>query len=118
MSKKPKKVNRRNTVKFPGLEPKYNLKSRQEEIEDIASYAHKLGPKEKAWLNSYVEEEINANFQHGGKKINKTKKAQREIYNKNNARNRDVFTRAKAQNKLDSLSDLSWWDDWIDKKED
>jgi hypothetical protein len=102
-----KKINRRNQTKYPGLKPQYNLKVRQEEIEDIASYVGKLNSKEKEWLNSFVEEEINANFNHSGRKINKTKTAKREIYNRNNARNRDIFSRAKAQGKLTSMNDMT-----------
>lgn len=101
-----RKINRRNQVEYPGLEPKYNLRTRQEEIQDIATYVHKLSDKEKAWLNSFVEEEINANFSHSGRKFTKSKKKQREIYTRNNARNRDIYTRAKAQNKLTSLDDI------------
>lgn len=102
---------RRNKVIYPALDPKYNLKTRQEEIEDIKSYIDKLGPKEKAWMNSFVEEEIIANFNHVGKKFNKSKESKRVIYNKNNARNRDVYTRTKAQNKLVSINDLFWMKD-------
>jgi hypothetical protein len=106
---KPHKLpGRRNRVTYPALDPKYNLKTRQEEIEDIKSYSHLLGPKEKLWMNSFVEEEINANFHHEGKKFNKSKKSKRIVYNKNNARNRDVYTRSKAQNKLVSINDLFW----------
>jgi hypothetical protein len=51
-------------------------------------------------MNSFVEEEIHANFNHNGPKLNKTKEEKKRIYNKNNARNRCVFTREKAQDKL------------------
>jgi hypothetical protein len=99
------KINRRNNVKYAALKPEYNLKTRKEEIEDIASYANKLSPKDKEWLNKFVEEEINADFRHN-RKLNKTKASRRIIYTRNNARNRDVFSRAKAQGKLISLDSI------------
>jgi len=101
-----KKPNKRSQAEFPGLNPKLNLKSRQEEIEDVASYAHTLSDKDKAWLNSYIEEEVNANFKHSGKKLNKSKKNKKRIYNKNNARNRDVYTRAQASGQINYLEDV------------
>lgn len=51
-------------------------------------------------MNSFMEEEVCANFNHKGQKINKTKKDKKRIYDKNNARNRCVFTRENAQSKL------------------
>lgn len=94
-----KGISKRKANKYPSLEPKYNLKSRQEEIADIASYAHKLNPADKAWLAKFVEEEIIASFK-GKKHLNKTKKERLTIYNRNNARNRDVFTKSKITGKL------------------
>lgn len=51
-------------------------------------------------MNSFMEEEVCANFNHSGPKINKAKKDKKRIYDKNNARNRCIFTREKAQDKL------------------
>jgi len=51
-------------------------------------------------MNAFMEEENNANFNHSGPKLNKTKDEKKKIYNRNNARNRCIFTREKAQNKL------------------
>lgn len=96
----------RSKVKYPGLDPAYNLRSRQEEITDIASYAHKLTEEEKAWANAFVEEEINANFKHKGIKINRKVADKRRCYTKNNARNRDILNRAKLTNSLVYLDDL------------
>lgn len=36
----------------------------------------------------------------------KTKKAKRECYNRNNARNRDILTREQAQNAMNYLEDI------------
>jgi hypothetical protein len=103
--KKPK----RSLTLYPALEPGLNLKTRQEEIDDVRSYFHKLSPEEKAWMNAFMEEENNANFNHNGPKLNKSREDKKRIYNKNNARNRCILTREKAQGKLvfyERLEDL------------
>jgi len=51
-------------------------------------------------MNAFMEEENNANFNHSGPKLNKTRDEKKKIYNRNNARNRCIFTREKAQDKL------------------
>ena len=97
-----KKKTRRNSQKYPTLNPGYNLKSRAEQL-DI-DYLDQLSEKDKAWLNAFNEEEVNAKFDHNGPEINKrTKKGdlpkstRKRIYDNNNARNRDVLTLAKAR---------------------
>jgi hypothetical protein len=97
--KSPKKPSRRSNTKYPNLKPEFNLKIRQEEIQDIASYANSLPPEAKAWLDRFVEEEINASFVNGGT-FNKTKEEQRKIYTRNNTRNRDIYSLSKASGKL------------------
>jgi hypothetical protein len=100
LSEQPRKQNKRNSFQYPALEPSVNLKTRQEAIEDVKSYFHKLSPEEKKWMNAFMEEENNANFNHSGPKLNKTRDEKKKIYNRNNARNRCIFTREKAQDKL------------------
>ena len=96
-SKPPKKRNRRSRSKYPALDPSLNLKTRYELIE--TDYLHLLTEKEKAWLNSFNEEYVNANFNHKGKKIHKKREHRLESYGRNNSRNRDILTRAKAMNR-------------------
>lgn len=93
-----KPTNQRSKVKNPGLKKQYNLKSRQEFLD--FDYIEKLNDSEKEWLNRFIEEEVNADFRHKGKKLNRTKKEKQKIYNNNNARNRDIYTREKAAGKL------------------
>lgn len=97
------KSNKRSSFLYPAIEPSVNLKTRKEAIEDVKSYFHKLTPEEKKWMNSFMEEENNANFNHNGPKLNKTKEEKKKIYNRNNARNRCIFTREKAQDKLNFI---------------
>ena len=98
-----------------------NLKSRMEEIADMASYAHKLDPKDKEWLNNFVEEYVNANFKHSGDRVhpieyveierkNGTKytvdKHKKACEDKNNARNRCIYTKASTSGNLTSYEDI------------
>lgn len=99
----PLKNNTRARTKYAGLKTHLNLKTRADQLD--MDYIGKLNDKEKAWLNAFIEEEVNSKFDHNGKKFNKTKKAKRKIYSANNARNRCVFTRAKATHTLDSWGD-------------
>lgn len=64
-----------------------------------------MSEKDKAWLNSFNEETVGAKFNHKGKKLYKSKKAKRELYSKNNARNRCMYSKAKAQDALVNLND-------------
>jgi len=87
--------------KFPALEKKYNLISRQEMID--MDYLHKLNDKVKAWLNKFVEEEVNASFKHSNP-LNKTKKQRKACYDRNNARNRCILTKNKAIGNIENLN--------------
>jgi hypothetical protein len=100
-----KKKNKRASIKYPALNASVNLKTRYEEIEDLESYAHTLSEEDKAWLNSYSEEEICANFNHKGPKLNDQSdpKVRSRIYGRNNQRNRCVYTKELAQGTLNSL---------------
>lgn len=88
-------------MKYPALDPKVNLRSRIDSID--YDYISKLNPKEKEFLNKFTEEYINASFKKGKRSLNKNKK---EIYNKNNARNRCVYTKLKAYDNLTYIEDI------------
>ncbi len=111
----PKSLNRRNRVKYPALNPSYNLKTRTDEITDVIEYAKNIpddyrdpatGVLVKEFLNSFVEETINANFAHKGPKLLKNVEQKRERYRANNSRNKDIYTREKAQGKLNYIEDI------------
>ena len=118
---KKKKLNKRSKGKYPALDIKVNLKTRTELID--FDYIDKLNDKEKAWLNKFVEETIHASFSTKKKRntkskkkkktvydtrrnLNKTKEQIKKIYDSNNARNRCIYTKNKAQGKLDYIEDL------------
>lgn len=74
---------------------RYTSRVRREYLDNI-EYIGKLNDKEKEWLSNFNEEWLSANFNHNGKKLHKSKKSKREIYSRNNARNRDMLAIAKA----------------------
>jgi len=108
--------NKRSRKKFAALEPTLNLKTRYEELTDF-DYIDKLNDKEKDWLNRFLEEEVNANFNHGGKILNKKKEDRKRCYDKNNARNRDVMSRNKAAGNYIPTSQLNETDRTRDEME-
>lgn len=95
-----KAKNRRAAEKYPALRRELNLKTRYDLID--YDYLDKLSPEELDWLNRFTSEWANADFRHK-KKLHRSKKKQREMYNANNARNRCIMTRAKASGMLSSI---------------
>lgn len=71
-------------------------------------YLHKLSEEELAWLNKFTEEYVHANLDTTKPRSNlhRTKKLRKECYDRNNARNRDVLVKQKAQNKSLYLEDI------------
>lgn len=51
-----------------------------------------------------MEEDLGARFNHCGKKIYKKQSKKRESFNRNNARNRDIYSIAKATGKISDVS--------------
>lgn len=103
---KKKKATRRSKSKFASLEPQYNLKSRQELID--YDYIQKLSDKEKKWLAKFTEEYVNASLDeaHPRKNLHNSKRLRKDCYDRNNARNRDVLTKAKASGKFHYIDDV------------
>jgi hypothetical protein len=61
-----------------------------------------LSEEEKEWLNKFTEEYVNDNIDRKNLKKNlyaKTKKLKKDCDDRNNSRNRDILTLAKAQGK-------------------
>lgn len=96
--------NRRSRVEFPALIRKYNLRIRQESID--FDYLEKLSKEDLDWLNRFMEEYNNASFKHDT--IDGAVETRRKSYRTNNYRNRDIFSRAKAQGIVDSLSEIEF----------
>lgn len=92
---------RRSDFDYPYLEPSVSLLKRREEVEDVASYAHKLNDEEKAWMNQFMKEYNDADTKNA---VFHTDAKTRKICNdKNNARNRCWYTEEAAANRLNLI---------------
>lgn len=127
--------NKRSKSKYPNLDPKLNLKRRQELID--FDYLDKLSPSEKEWLNKAMGEYMGASFKkddlgrHSKTNIHKKERV-KEVYDANNARNRDIFIKKAStqgldyfdNNQLDDLrekdlySDVNFFEDGLIQKLD
>ena len=98
--------NKREKTKYPALKPELNLKSRYELID--YDYIDKLKEEDKAWLNKFTEEYVNASLDSKNLKNNfhNTDQLKKDCYRRNNARNRDILTRAKASGSYISTDEL------------
>lgn len=104
MLPKTKGLKRKNT-KYPGLTPSVHPRNRQEYID--YDYVHQLSAKEKEWLSNFTEEYLGGNFQHAGTKMHKSKKERKTCYDRTNARNRDMYSKAVATKRLMSIDDVT-----------
>lgn len=98
--------NKRARTKYPALKPELNLKSRYELID--YDYIDKLSDSNKAWLNKFTEEYVNASLDSENLENNfhSTTELKKDCYRRNNARNRDILTRAKASGTFVSTDEL------------
>lgn len=93
-SQKKPGTTRKDATSNSGLQKQYFSRVKQE-YHDI-DYADKLNPKDRAWLASFMDEDLGARFNHHGKRVYKKKRDVNASYNRNNARNRDQYGIAKA----------------------
>jgi hypothetical protein len=107
---KKRPLTKRERTRWPGLDKAVNLRTRQDLID--YDYIDKLSDVEKDWLSKFTEEFVSGTFKKGtpGKKgsgpLHKTKKLKRDCYNRNNLRNRCVYTKSKACGQLTEY--LAW----------
>lgn len=98
----------REKTEYSAVKLNVNLKSRAEDIKDVASYFNELSDKDKAWMNKFMEEYNNASFKKNNEQnLMKTDQEKRDSYNRNNARNRDIYNRLKMNNDLVYIEDLN-----------
>jgi hypothetical protein len=93
---------KRSQQKYPALNPRVNARVRQDEID--YDYIDKLSPEEKAWLNKFTEEYTNASLILDDdkniipeKNLHQTAEHKKQIYDRNNARNRDQYGIIKSK---------------------
>lgn len=91
---KKKTLKARDKIRNVGLDGRKFSKVKQE-YHDI-DYVDKLSDKDKAWLSSFMEEDLGARFNHPGKKIYRKKADRIASFRRNNARQRDMYSLAKA----------------------
>lgn len=105
---KKRNASKRAKSKLTALKPEFNLRSRADLIDIDDQYWKDLkdNPKAAEWLNKFNNEYVSASFNRHKKHLHKSKKLKRDCYNKNNARNRCIYTREKAQGKLNHLEDM------------
>lgn len=98
--------NKRARTKYPALKPELNLKSRYELID--YDYINSLSDQEKKWLNQFTEEYVNASLDTNmlDNNLHNTDNLKKDCYRRNNARNRDILTRAKASGNHISTDEL------------
>lgn len=98
--------NKRARTKHPALRPELNLKTRYELID--YDYVDKLTEEEKTWLNKFTEEYVNASLDTKdlNNNFHSTEELKKDCYRRNNARNRDILTRAKAAGNHVSTDEL------------
>lgn len=108
MPKNKKESTKRSRDKYRALKPELNLKIRYEEIADVAEYANKLNPEDKAWLNKFMDEYTNDVLDRKNlkKNLHNTKKLKQDCDARNNARNRDLYSKLKAGGNTIYLEDL------------
>lgn len=101
-----KKKSKRSQSENANLDPRLNLKTRYELYDQ--DYIHKLSPKERAWLNKFNKEYITDDLDRENlrKNLHRTKKLKKDCDDMNNARNRDILTRAKASKQIDYFEDM------------
>ncbi len=110
-------TNRRNRTKYPNLQRKMNLKRRQELID--FDYLHKLNDEEKTFLDKFMGEYMGASFpkqeittkngttykRHSTKNLHKNHQT-KEIYDLNNARNRDIYVKKASTGGMEFFDEV------------
>lgn len=117
-------MSKRSKVKYPNLQRNMNLKRRQELID--FDYIDKLNDTEKEWLNKFMGEYMSASFpkqvvqkgdteykRHSTKNLHK-KDRTKEVYDQNNARNRDIYAKKTSTGGMEFFDEIAL-DDLRDK---
>lgn len=119
-------MSKRSRAKHPNLKPELNLKTRSDLID--FDYLDKLSEEEKDWLNKFSGEFHGASFlkepkrkkgpgrPKRSKNLHDTPELKKSCYDLNNARNRDIYTRAKASGQFDYLEDIITNEEEFSKK--
>lgn len=109
MAKAKKRKKKRDITAHPGLDKKLFSKVKQE-YHDM-DYINQLDDKSKKWLSQFMEEHLGAQLdpdtlknKYNRKAFHKTKKMRKDCFDRNNARQRDIYGLSKAIGKLDDYN--------------
>jgi hypothetical protein len=98
---------KRKADKFAGLNPRMHPMARREYLD--GDYYDKLNDKEKAFMSKFIDEYYGGSLANkedkaGRRKdLHKSDKRRKECYDRNNARNRDMYILATTKGKMDKL---------------
>lgn len=99
---------KRSKEKYPALKKNVNSRVRQEYID--YDYLDKLSPEEKAWLNDFSEEYINASVgkqsEADQNRFHNTAELVKDCTDRNNARNRCIY--GEVRNKVGNTKLLNY----------
>lgn len=95
--RKGSKTSRQNKAEA-GLNPHLFSKIKQE-YHDI-DYVDKLSDEDKKFLSTFMQEWLGARLNHPNEKLHSSKKDRKRVFDMNNARQRDIYSIAKATGKL------------------
>lgn len=95
-----KQKKRRSDVKYPGLNPNYNSKIKQEYLD--YDYVDQLPDEMKAFLNKFTEEYYGAALDVNNleNNLHNTQELKKDCQDRNNARNRCIYSIQRATNRL------------------
>lgn len=76
---------------------------RIDDVEDVNTYLHQLNQDDKLWLARFMDEYNNArlDFKDLSNNLHNTEELKKSCTDRNNSRNRCIYTIEKAQNGLD-----------------
>ena len=90
---------KRSKTKTPGLQKNLFAKVKQE-YHDL-DYIDTLSAEEKEFMSQFMEEWLGARLNHERDKMHSTKAERKRVYDMNNARQRDIYSQARAMGKLE-----------------
>ena len=113
MEEKPKTKSKgghkRKAAKYPGVMPEMHPRSRWEYID--LDYVKKLSDSDKAYMSKFMDEYYGATLapvadpEQWNKDFHNTKETRKQCQDRNNARNRDLFTANRTAGYNSSLHD-------------
>ena len=87
---------------FASLNPNKNMGRRLDDVYDVLEYADKLNQEEKLFLAKFMDEYNNAKLDYDNleNNLHNTKELKKACTDRNNARNRCIYTIEEAQGTL------------------